>query len=151
MSTELEVAKDAVLAWKSKYPYASDDFPLDAFLLVLKEPPEQKTPKAKAPEKRVKRNDPETSFAAAVSAFTDPTLYGAIYGELRYRMSHFNAGLTDEQLVPRVQSKLTATPSGVRSRRAELVEAGWVKDSGKRGVTRAGKPCIIWVALPDYR
>lgn len=37
-----------------------------------------------------------------------------------------------------------ASPSGIRSRRAELVEMGLVVDSGERVKTRSGRSSIVW-------
>lgn len=54
---------------------------------------------------------------------------------------------TDEELLPRVRRVWPgATPSGVRTRRAELVDAGKVGDSGQRRRTSTGRRSIVWVA-----
>lgn len=137
--------------WKRKYPYASDDLPVSALRVLLFEPKEQKTPQPKRAELRIKRNDPGTSLTAALSAVTNDDLYRAIYNELGYYSKWPHYGLTDEQLVPRVQQHVQATASGIRSRRAELVEAGWVKDSGSKRELRTGRMGIVWQAVPDYR
>ena len=34
--------------------------------------------------------------------------------------------------------------SGLRTRRSELVEMGLVADTGWRGVTVLGRPCVVW-------
>jgi hypothetical protein len=36
------------------------------------------------------------------------------------------------------------SPSGIRSRRAELTDLGLIIDSGRRTVTPSGRPCIVW-------
>lgn len=36
------------------------------------------------------------------------------------------------------------SPSGLRSRRSELCEAGYLEDSGNRGKTHSGRATIIW-------
>lgn len=76
-------------------------------------------------------------------------LYGYIMQALRE-----DGQMTDEQLRIAVESYgLTTTPSGVRSRRNELVLAGWVTeardDDGaptkRRG--HSGSPCQVWRAV----
>lgn len=52
--------------------------------------------------------------------------------------------MTDEQLVERFASMdIAASPSGIRSRRAELVRAGKVVEDGE-SKTRAGNTCSVW-------
>jgi len=52
--------------------------------------------------------------------------------------------MTDEQLVERFASMdIAASPSGIRSRRAELVRAGQVIEDGE-SKTRAGNTCSVW-------
>lgn len=36
------------------------------------------------------------------------------------------------------------SPSGLRTRRAELVDAGFIYDTGKRQLTKSNRPCIVW-------
>lgn len=36
------------------------------------------------------------------------------------------------------------SPSGLRSRRSELCQAGYLEDSGGRGKTQSGRASIIW-------
>lgn len=38
----------------------------------------------------------------------------------------------------------TISPSGSRTRRKELTDAGYIKNSGRLGVTKAGRKTIIW-------
>lgn len=40
------------------------------------------------------------------------------------------------------------SPSGLRSRRAELVDAGLVRDSGERTKTSSGRQTIVWEIVP---
>ena len=50
------------------------------------------------------------------------------------------APATDEQIALATGLlQYTASP-----RRNELVQGGWVEDSGKRGVTASGSPAIAW-------
>jgi hypothetical protein len=54
---------------------------------------------------------------------------------------------TDEHLVAVYRGSpevLRQSPSGIRSRRAELVRDGWVRDSGRRECTLAGRAAVVW-------
>jgi hypothetical protein len=52
--------------------------------------------------------------------------------------------MTDEQIVNRFASmNIAASPSGIRSRRAELVRAGKVVEHGE-STTAAGNVCSVW-------
>jgi hypothetical protein len=53
--------------------------------------------------------------------------------------------LADVGAVPR------QSPSGIRSRCAELVAGGYVADSGARGVTRMGRQTTIWQPADTVR
>lgn len=95
---------------------------------------------------KVRHRDPATSLQAALSQTPDKTrmLYTTIYAILE------RSARTDEELLDIFQQAGKAvTPSGVRSRRAELTEAGWVRDSGERRDTKAGHPSIVWEAVPS--
>ncbi len=50
-------------------------------------------------------------------------------------------GLTDEEMV----QELEMNPNTQRPRRVELVDGGWVRDSGNRRNTRSGSRAIVWV------
>lgn len=53
----------------------------------------------------------------------------------------------DHELIEAYRAYKTApyaSESGIRSRRAELVERGMVRDSGKRITTRTGRKAIVW-------
>ena len=51
-------------------------------------------------------------------------------------------GATDEEL----QQALGMNPSTERPRRVELVEQGWIEDSGRRRPTRSGRFAVVWVS-----
>ena len=82
--------------------------------------------------------DPDTSWQAARSV-----------GELRPRQAAVlelladHDGLTDEDIA-RLYVGPRQSPSGLRTRRRELVDMGLVVDSGRRGVTVSGRSTIVW-------
>lgn len=88
--------------------------------------------------------DPETSHLAAASVNLTRG-QRAVLAEFRLYKQ-----LTDEQLIEvlaiRASSCIDAklSDSGARSRRAELVAAGLVRDSGLRGQTVSGRKTIVW-------
>lgn len=86
---------------------------------------------------RARPTDPATSHqaAATVAATTGRQVV------LETLRAH-PAGLCDEELVAVVGDRLS--PSGARTRRRELVDAGLVADSGIRRRTRAGRKTIVW-------
>jgi phosphohistidine swiveling domain-containing protein len=83
--------------------------------------------------------DPETSHEAAESVTNITPLKQEILQRLMTPM-------TDADLIEaiRVSSRLIVTESGVRSRRAELVQAGLVKDTGARIKLATGRNAIVW-------
>lgn len=86
--------------------------------------------------------DPETSQAAADSVRRQTDTHRMI--QLRFR-ELAGGGLTDEELAARVEAAgYRISPSGLRSRRSELVDLGVLVDSGRRRRTRAGRATIVW-------
>jgi len=94
-----------------------------------------------------RHSDPETSRDAALSIDEAKVtkLQKRIYDFLRY------AGpMTDEELVNAyllwtdVVGEGYASPSGIRSRRHELVNLGLVCDTGTRAKLRSGRQAIVW-------
>lgn len=64
--------------------------------------------------------------------------------------------MTDEELYDRLQADgVAATASSVRTRRAELVAGGFVRDAGSRRKSRTGRLMIVWqtraIADPKMR
>lgn len=91
-------------------------------------------------EPRARTTDPVTSHDAAASV-------------QRIRDSHelllaaFNrfGDMTDTQLAQRLALVgAMLSPSGIRSRRAELVEMGKLLDSGRTDILPSGRRSIIW-------
>lgn len=107
-----------------------------------KTPIKDMRPSAKA---KVRRYDPGTSFSAAL--LQTPEKSRGLYTAIRQILER--KPMTDEELLALFQSRgKSVTPSGVRSRRAELVDAGWLRDSGEKRPTAAGNPSIVWEATP---
>jgi hypothetical protein len=88
-----------------------------------------------------RRTDPATSHAAARSVGDTGTIRARILELIRTE-----GPVTDEELVELIERRHpgTATPSGIRTRRKELVDMGYLEDSGQRDTTRAGRQAAIW-------
>jgi hypothetical protein len=132
----------------------------DEFL--AEHPPAQPTLDTQDPEPgtlipdtaHARRSDPSTSHAAAAS-LTEETLRASQEAVLRFLRVY--GPMTDEELVDRYQvggappdrERYPAqSPSGIRSRRAELAGANppLVIDTGRRRETKSGRQAIIWRA-----
>jgi hypothetical protein len=112
---------------------------------------EERTPIAeiKVPvSRRVRARSEATSWDAAVSIGTEKgrQTFQRIYGIL----TQFGA-LTDSQISDMYKNMYNdpVSPSGLRSRRAELVVAGWVKATGNRRKNHRGRDEMVWEALPE--
>lgn len=91
-----------------------------------------------------RRNDPETSKAAARSVVN----LGRTRDAILTLLANHSKGLTDEQIWKEYwrqggPSLASTSPSGLRSRRSELVRMGFVEACGT-GKTVSGRPCNIW-------
>ena len=85
-----------------------------------------------------RNTDPETSHEAAATVRVR-TSQLAVYALLCHGPA------TDEQLAERAdQMGVVMSPSGLRSRRCELVRMGWVCDTGRREITASGRRSIVW-------
>ena len=98
---------------------------------------------------KARTTDPSTSHAAAAS-ITEDTLresHTAVLGFLREY-----GPLTDVDLVIGYTDAVglgmypRQSQSGIRSRRAELVAAGLVEDTGERTRLASGRQAIVWAA-----
>ena len=89
-----------------------------------------------------RRSDPDTSHEAAKQLTTDG-LRACAKAVLNVLRSH--GPMIDEELVERVEPVGPYSPSGIRSRRAELVRAGLVEAAGT-GVTASGRRSQVWRA-----
>lgn len=87
-----------------------------------------------------RKTDPTTSHMAAASVQD-------ITATQEYILKALKRPATDVDLVERYNNLKTApraSESGIRSRRAELVALGLVKDSGLRVVLASGRKAIVW-------
>lgn len=91
-------------------------------------------------EPRARATDPETSQDAAASVVNRTMLQDAILQVLKVY-----GAKTDEKIASYLFDRgLATTPSGMRTRRRELVQMGMVEDTGKRRRTKAGRNSIVW-------
>lgn len=92
---------------------------------------------------KARRTDPATSHAAALSVNRTrlPHVQRTIVSLLT-----LNGPQTDEELAY-LWGEFVSAPissSGLRTRRAELVERGLVRDSGERRKIASGRTAIVW-------
>lgn len=90
---------------------------------------------------RARRTDPATSHAAAGTVAHLRHNQQIILTLLR-----LEGGQTDEELLllwnDRIAERIS--PSGLRTRRSELVDMGLVRDSGDRRPLESGRIAIVW-------
>ena len=102
---------------------------------------------------RARTSDPATSHAAAAS----------VNGKLRetqnavLRLLRLDGDLSDDQLLAAYDNRRRhdsgfppQSPSGLRTRRRELVALGLVRDSGRRTTTYSGRAAIVWTATTPH-
>lgn len=97
---------------------------------------------------RARPTDPETSWEAARSLSDLPARMRAVASIL------VATPMADHEMVTayaQVPSLPAQSPSGLRTRRAELVKAGIVRDSGRRTETPSGRAAIVWELDRRYR
>ena len=89
---------------------------------------------------RARSSDPQTSHAAAKQVEAVRQTQQEILDILRvYGPS------SDEEIALYARARSTyQSPSGLRTRRAELVDQGRVLDSGSRKLTQSGRQTIVW-------
>jgi len=90
----------------------------------------------------VGRNHPRTSYQAADAI-------APIAGKLQQEVFAFarergNYGFTDAEMFERWPER---SENSLRPRRVELVEAGWLKDSGNRRKNSRGRSCVVWCVV----
>jgi hypothetical protein len=87
-----------------------------------------------------RNTDPETSHQAAASVTN-------ITETQQWILKALNRPRTDVELIEAYRNMATApkaSESGLRSRRAELVAQGLVKDTGERVKLPSGRSAIVW-------
>lgn len=92
---------------------------------------------------QARRTDPQTSHDAAKSVKDINKTKQAILSLLRKHQSDMQLVANYSKLV-RQNKAPRASESGIRSRRAELVKLGLVKDTGKRDRSAANRQMIVW-------
>lgn len=92
---------------------------------------------------RARRTDPATSHAAARSVDREHLTHTQ---RVITTLLALEGPKTDEELLllwnDRIADRISA--SGLRTRRAELVDAGIVRDSGERRQLESGRMAICW-------
>lgn len=92
-------------------------------------------------EAHARRTDPDTSHAAAASVKVRQSQ------ERILALLRRTGPVTDSELIDAATYEpWLMSPSGIRSRRAELVDAGLVEDSGQRVRLPSGRLSIVWAA-----
>lgn len=94
------------------------------------------------PHAVARRTDPWSSHEAAASVTKVRESQKAVLEALTIL-----GPMTDEELAHQYGGTPQQSPSGLRTRRSELVELGKVRDSGQRRVLRSGRRAIVWEAL----
>jgi hypothetical protein len=92
---------------------------------------------------QARRTDPQTSHDAARSVKDVSKTKQAILSLLRKHQTDMQLVANYTKLV-RQNKAPRASESGIRSRRAELVKLGLVKDTGKKNVSASNRQMIVW-------
>lgn len=90
-----------------------------------------------------RHTDPQTSHDAAKSVRNLSEAKQVILSQL-YTPKTDEELLEDYNLLMNLQGGNWISPSGLRSRRSELVSAGLVADSGERKRLKSGRNAIVW-------
>lgn len=91
---------------------------------------------------RARRTDPETSHAAA--QLLNPTKLGDSQAQVLALFRRYGF-MNDAALVERAAAQnVRQSPSGLRSRRAELVALGILRETSERKRLESGRLSIVW-------
>lgn len=100
-----------------------------------------------------RRDGRSTSFEAAAKQTRGKR--AELYTEIMYQLQYAGP-MTDPEIIATLQTTgFTCTPSGVRSRRNELVAAGWVTEERDehgavvKKLNGYGSPCTVWRAVRE--
>lgn len=95
---------------------------------------------------KARTTDPHTSHDAAESVQNMTEKREAILHIFKVRSS-----MTDFELMEVYQEMQEFLPvqseSGIRTRRSELVQMGFLKDSGERKPNENGRSCVVWTLV----
>lgn len=94
------------------------------------------------PRAVARSSDPDTSWEAASRVRHLTATREAVLACLRAR-----GGLTDAEIWDTLPREHRTTPSGIRTRRSELVHLGLVVDTGARRLGPTGRRMIVWEAV----
>ena len=103
-----------------------------------------------SPRANARNSDPDTSHAAAESISSERIRksQSAVLSCLKQQGPRHDALLiSDYEAQQAEQGWPKQSPSGIRTRRSELVARGFVADSGGRQRLARGRMAIVWVAL----
>lgn len=96
-----------------------------------------------------RRTDPDTSHAAAAS-ITEDQLRASQAAVLELFRAFDDVGATDQKVARHYEARRkragwpSQSASGLRTRRKELVDAGFLEDSGYRETLESGRKSIVW-------
>lgn len=105
-------------------------------------PSEREVVNALFPRAVARAGDPQTSWDAARSVRDIRASQSEVL-----RLFVARGAMTDEQVAERYSG--FQSPSGLRTRRAELVALGRLRDTGHRIVGRSGRRMIVWDIDPQ--
>jgi len=106
-------------------------------------------PKATRTTAHARRTDPDTSHAAAAS-ITEDQLRDSQQAVLALFRLFDESGGTDQKAARHYELRRkragwpSQSASGLRTRRKELVDAGFLGDSGQRETLESGRKSIVW-------
>lgn len=100
-------------------------------------------PPSLATTAHARTTDPATSHRAAASL----TNLRPAQEEVLALFRKYGPMIDEEMLSRAGDEQVKQTPSGLRTRRSELVEAGLMVDSGEQRPTPSGHNAIVWVAV----
>jgi hypothetical protein len=98
-----------------------------------------------------RRTDPATSHEAAARVTNVTETQRIIYLLLLVKPSNDVDGFAVYKYSAKYQTMPNISESGYRSRRAELVAKGLVRDTGERVKLASGRNSIVWEAIPEKK